>query len=179
MQEKARLMRSSTWCVIGIASVLTLYTVHSSASETTDAGFNADRIVIEKAAHRLSLMKLGKLVRSYNVALGRQPKGPKEREGDERTPEGLYIIDGRNAASEYHRALHISYPNATDRANAVARGFAPGGNIMIHGIRNGLGWIAFMHRSFDWTKGCIAVTDGEIDEIWNAVPNGAVVEIRP
>lgn len=113
------------------------------------------------------------------MALGSQLNLPKERQGDGRTPEGLYIIDGRNASSAFHRALHISYPNVADRARATAGGFAPGGDIMIHGIRNGLGWIGSLHRIFDWTKGCIAVTDGEIEEIWNAVPNGTVVEIKP
>ena len=133
------------------------------SNEAADAGVVADRVVIEKAAHRLSLMNHGKPCKTYDVALGRGASGPKEREGDGRTPEGLYVIDGRNASSAFHRALHISYPNAADRARAAAGGFAPGGDIMIHGIRNGLGWIGPLQRTFDWTKGCIAVTDAEID----------------
>jgi len=104
---------------------------------------------------------------------------PKEREGDGRTPEGHYIIDSRDAASNYHKALHISYPNQQDRARAAKLGVPPGGAIMIHGLPNGMGWLGSAHRLYDWTLGCIAVTDEEIDEIWNMVPVGTAVEIRP
>lgn len=139
----------------------------------------ADRIVIEKAQRRLTLYRGAVALRSYRVALGPQPVGAKEREGDGRTPEGFYSIDRRNAASGYHLALHVSYPEAKDRVHAAALGTAPGGDIMIHGIRNGLGWIGPLHRAVDWTRGCIAVTDPEIDEIAQAAPDGTVVEIRP
>jgi len=173
------LKRSSTLFVVGIVSVLALGGQGAIPGDVLNPSVVADRVVIGKIAHRLSLMNHGKPVRTYKVALGSQLNLPKERQGDGRTPEGLYIIDGRNASSAFHRALHISYPNVADRARATAGGFAPGGDIMIHGIRNGLGWIGSLHRIFDWTKGCIAVTDGEIEEIWNAVPNGTVVEIKP
>jgi len=112
------------------------------------------------------------------VALGRGDLAPKEREGDGRTPEGHYIIDSRNGASHYHKALHVSYPNAEDRARAAKLGASPGGAIMIHGLPNGMGWLGAAHRLYDWTLGCIAVTDEEIDEIWNLVPVGTPVEIR-
>ena len=139
----------------------------------------ADRILIEKADRRLTLMWKGTPVKSYRVALGRAPAGRKQCQGDNRTPEGLYRIDTRNAASHYHRALHVSYPNPQDLANAHRLRCAPGGDIMIHGLPNGYGWLGASHRLHDWTLGCIAVTDAEIEEIWAAVPNDTVVEIRP
>ncbi len=139
----------------------------------------ADRVVVEKAARRLHLYAGGRLIGSYAVALGGAPQGPKVREGDERTPEGRYRISGRNAQSRYYRALRISYPSAGDRARAAAADVPPGGDIMIHGLPNGLGWLGGLHRLSDWTAGCIAVTDTEMDEIWHAVPDGTPIEIRP
>lgn len=137
-----------------------------------------DKVLIEKTAHRLTLLFKGKPVRTYQVAIGRA-SGPKERKGDNRTPEGLYQIDSRKAASSFHLALHISYPNKIDQAHARALGVDPGGDIMIHGLHNGLGWLGSLHRKIDWTKGCIAVTDKEIEEIWYMVNDGTPVEIRP
>ncbi len=139
----------------------------------------ADRVLVEKADRRLTLMWKGTSVKSYRVALGRAPAGRKQCQGDNRTPEGLYRIDARNAASHYHRALHVSYPNSQDLTHAHRLRCAPGGDIMIHGLPNGYGWLGASHRLHDWTLGCIAVTDAEIEEIWQAVPNGTVVEIRP
>ena len=113
------------------------------------------------------------------VALGTGGLAPKDRQGDGRTPEGHYVIDARIPASHYHKALHVSYPNAQDRLRATRLGVAPGGDIMIHGLPNGRGAIGSAHRLYDWTLGCIAVTDNEIDEIWTLVPTGTPVEIRP
>jgi len=119
------------------------------------------------------------VIRTYHVALGRGGLEAKQKEGDARTPEGRYVIDSRNAASSYHKALHISYPDAADRRRAAQTGVSPGGAIMIHGLPNGMGLIGGAHRLYDWTLGCIAVTDSEIDEIWTMVPVGTPVEIRP
>jgi murein L,D-transpeptidase YafK len=119
------------------------------------------------------------VIRTYKVALGSGGLAPKEREGDARTPEGHYIIDSRTAQSHYYKALHVSYPNAEDRQRAARLGVAPGGAIMIHGLPNGMGAIGAAHRLYDWTLGCIAVTDEEMDEIWEMVPIGTPVEIRP
>ena len=127
----------------------------------------------------MELLAGGKVIRTYKVALGRGGLAPKEREGDERTPEGHYFIDSRNEHSGFYRALHISYPNAEDRRRAEQLGVAPGGAIMIHGIKNGFGWLSASHRTMDWTAGCIAVTDPEMDEVWKLVPVGTPVEIRP
>lgn len=139
----------------------------------------ADSILILKKDHVLELLKGGKITRTYKVALGTGGLAPKQREGDARTPEGRYVIDSRNEHSGYHRALHISYPSEDDRKRAAKLGVSPGGAIMIHGIKNGFDWIGDKHRLYDWTLGCIAVTDQEIEEIWNLVPIGTPVEIRP
>lgn len=140
---------------------------------------HVDAILIEKAERRLTLLENGQAVRTYPVALGFTPVGAKSEKGDGRTPEGKYVIDSRNAKSGYHLSLHISYPNDRDRARAAQAGVNPGGDVMIHGLRNGLGWIGAAHRLSDWTFGCVAVTDAEIEEIWDLVPNGTPVEIRP
>lgn len=139
----------------------------------------ADKVLIEKKKRRLLLIKDGKALKSYRIALGENPEGPKERQGDNRTPEGFYVIDARNRDSRYHLSLHISYPNGRDRKRARALGVSPGGNIMIHGIRNGFSAVGDAHTGSDWTNGCIAVTDGEIEEIERLVPDGTIVEIRP
>jgi len=140
---------------------------------------HADSVLILKKEHLLELLAGGKVIRTYKVALGSGGLAPKEREGDGRTPEGQYVIDSRNAASQYHKALHISYPNAEDRRRAARLGVPPGGAVMIHGLPNGKGFIGPAHRLYDWTLGCVAVTDAEIDEIWNLVPLGTPVVIRP
>jgi murein L,D-transpeptidase YafK len=139
----------------------------------------ADLILILKKDHVMELLAGGKVIRSYKVALGQGGLAPKVRQGDGRTPEGHYIIDAKYANSEYHKALHISYPNAEDRKRAAKMGVSPGGSILIHGLPNGKGYIGAAHRLYDWTLGCIAVTDEEIDEVWNLVAVGTPVEIRP
>lgn len=116
---------------------------------------------------------------SYAVALGRHPLGHKQREGDGRTPEGRYVLDSRKSDSAFHLALHVSYPSPADRALAQARGDDPGGLIMIHGLRNGLGFLGRTHRLLDWTQGCIAVTNREIEEIWRVIPDGTPITIEP
>src|SRR5215471_18492690 len=115
----------------------------------------ADRVVVAKAARTLTLYRGVEVLKTYRIALGRNPEGPKEQEGDGRTPQ-----------SAFHRSLHVSYPNAGDRRRAARRQVRPGGAIMIHGLPNGLGAVGAAHRLRDWTEGCIAVTDEEIEEIW-------------
>ena len=139
----------------------------------------ADKVLIEKNERRLTLLSMGEVIKTYKIALGGDPVGPKERQGDNKTPEGTYIIDSRNSNSEYHLSLHISYPNEKDKMRAKELGVSPGGNIMIHGIKNGLAWVGASHAEVDWTKGCIAVSDEEMEEIYRLVPNGTIVEIRP
>ena len=150
----------------GVGLALSVLVLTLAAQPATPQ--KADSVLILKKDHVLELLAAGKVIRTYKVALGRGGLAPKEREGDERTPEGHYVIDARNADSHYHKALHVSYPNAEDRKRAARFGVAPGGAIM-----------GASHRLYDWTLGCIAVTDDEIDEIWNLVPVGMPVEIRP
>jgi murein L,D-transpeptidase YafK len=139
----------------------------------------ADLLVVNKGERQLLAYSHGQLLRSYRVSLGREPIGPKVREGDRKTPEGNYLIDSHNPKSSFHRALHVSYPSAADVMRAEAGGYKPGGEIMVHGIHNGLGWIGKVQRFVDWTVGCIAVTDQEIEELYRIVPDGTRIEIRP
>jgi murein L,D-transpeptidase YafK len=139
----------------------------------------ADKVLIEKKERRLTLLSKGEVIKTYKIALGGDPVGPKVMQGDNKTPEGVYTIDSRNSNSEYHLSLHISYPNEIDKKRAKKLGVSPGGDIMIHGIKNGLGWVGASHAKFDWTKGCIAVTDEEMQEIYRLVPNGTTVVIMP
>jgi tetratricopeptide (TPR) repeat protein len=139
----------------------------------------ADKVLIEKKERRLTLLSKGEVIKTYKIALGGDPVGPKEKQGDNKTPEGTYIIDSRNRDSGYHLSLHISYPNEKDKMRAKELGVSPGGDIMIHGIKNGLSWVDASHAEIDWTKGCIAVTDEEMEEIYKFVPNGTIVEISP
>jgi murein L,D-transpeptidase YafK len=134
---------------------------------------------VHKKERTLELLKSGQVIKTYKIALGGEPVGAKTKQGDHRTPEGVYVIDSRNAHSQFHRALHISYPNAADRERARKSGASPGGDVFIHGLPNGYGFIGAAHRARDWTDGCIAVTDQEIEEIWNLVLNGTPIEIRP
>jgi len=139
----------------------------------------ADSIVVEKEKHTLSLYQAGFLVRTYRVALGRDPVGDKVRIGDNRTPEGLFHIDYKNPQSKYHMALHISYPDAAHEARARAAGVAAGGDIMIHGLPSAYADLGEKHANYDWTEGCIAVTNAQIEEIWRAIPRGAPIQIKP
>jgi murein L,D-transpeptidase YafK len=164
-----------------LAHILLLFVTfgcNSNSSAFSQDG-HADQILVVKSQHSMTLLANGKVLKTYKVALGRGTGKAKQREGDHETPEGHYIIDSRNAHSHFHRALHISYPNIDDRKRAQAAGVSPGGQIMIHGIQNGLGWIGSLQHEIDWTDGCIAVTDAEIEEVWNLVPIGTRIEIRP
>jgi len=139
----------------------------------------ADLIVVEKSAYRMRLFSHGQELQSFRVALGRGSSGNKVREGDNKVPEGTYRIAGRNPHSTFHLSLRIGYPTPEQARMAQARGINPGGDVMIHGIRRGLGWIGPLHRYLDWTRGCIAVTDNEMDEIWRWMPDGTVIVIEP
>jgi murein L,D-transpeptidase YafK len=139
----------------------------------------ADAVLVRKADRTLHLLRDGRPYLEYPVAFGANPVGHKEREGDERTPEGDYVLDWRNPESAFHLSLHVSYPNARDQARAVARGEDPGGMIMIHGQRNGLGWLGNLAQRWNWTDGCVAVSNVAMEEIWRAVSNGTPIRIEP
>ncbi len=143
------------------------------------APLKADRVVVFKGERKLVLMRGELVLRVYRVALGRNATGHKIKAGDNRTPEGDYVLDSRLADSKFYRALHISYPNWYDRTRAEFLGVPPGGAIMIHGLPNNVPRDFVGHPRIDWTNGCIAVTNREIDEIWALVADGTVINIYP
>ena len=139
----------------------------------------ADLVLVIKSQKKMYLKNGEKTLKEYEVVFGANPTGHKEKEGDERTPEGKYILDYKKSDSAYYKAIHISYPNEEDIKKAKENGVNPGGQIMIHGQRNYFGWLSFIMQWFNWTDGCIAVTNSEMDEIWNTVDVGTPIEIRP
>jgi murein L,D-transpeptidase YafK len=166
------------FCLVAAAAVAAVILAQNH-STTLPNGTVIDRIVVKKSARKLSVFRNGRQLKTYLVALGANPIGDKEEEGDMKTPEGVYTIDYRNPQSDFHLALHVSYPSAEDIVRATERGVSPGCDIMIHGLPNGQGSIGNRHRETDWTAGCIALTDPEIEELWRITPNGTTVEIRP
>ena len=141
--------------------------------------FVANAIRVFKSERRMELLLEGQVKARYAIALGGNPLGHKQQEGDERTPEGRYAIDWRNPNSRYFLSLHISYPDETDRNSAAERGVSPGGDIMIHGLPNNYGATTLLLQNIDWTNGCIAVTNEDMQEIWDSVPDGTPIEIMP
>ena len=137
-----------------------------------------DLVQVDKSERTLTLLAGGKPVRQYAIVLGRAPVGAKTREGDKRTPEGRYVLDFRKADSSYYRAIHVSYPNQQDRARARALGVAPGGAIMIHGQPNGRGWNNDTLQ-YDWTDGCIALSNADMTELWSLVRIPTPIDIVP
>lgn len=165
-----------------LIAALTLLTVTGTCATSIPIGaeeLKADKVLILKEARKIYLYNGDKKIKEYNMALGFSPVGHKQQEGDGKTPEGIYKISGRNPKSAYHLSLRISYPNEQDRKKAQERGVSPGGDIMIHGLPNKLPFIGKAHLLSDWTLGCIAVTNQEIEEIWELVPDGTTVEIKP
>jgi murein L,D-transpeptidase YafK len=157
------------------ASLLT----QEASAQSSEAKQIVDRIVVLKSARTMTLESNGHVLKTYKVALGGAPIGAKERQGDHKTPEGDYIVDAKNARSQFYLALHISYPNAADRARARMLGTSPGGDVEVHGLGKKYGWIGARHRLSDWTDGCVAVTNEEIEEIFKMVAVGTRVEFRP
>ncbi|GGY60482.1 hypothetical protein GCM10007071_03920 [Marinobacter zhanjiangensis] len=173
---------------VPVCLALTLFVAGALANENrtlamADTGTNAygeiSQLVIRKEERRLYLMANDQIVRSYRISLGKTPKGHKLYEGDSRTPEGSYTIDLRNPNSDFYKSIRISYPNPEDRELAASWGLRPGGNIMIHGLPNDVGDMAFAYKGLDWTDGCIAVTNEEMDEIWQLVDVGTPIRILP
>ncbi|MDO4881365.1 MAG: L,D-transpeptidase family protein [Capnocytophaga sp.] len=164
---------------IGILSVLggVVYNILPEKKLPKDA--KIDRIVIEKSKRKMMVYEKGKLLKTYSIALGRNPIGAKEYEGDKKTPEGIYTINDKNPNSGYYKNLGISYPNKENIKHAKKLGKPAGGDIKIHGLRNKGGFIGKFHRFKDWTLGCIAVTNEEMEELYNATPIGTKIEIKP
>ncbi len=139
----------------------------------------ADQVIVLKSQHSMTLLSHGRAIKVYKVALGKGSGGPKRKLGDHETPEGKYIIDSKNPKSRFHLALHVSYPNASDRMKAQAAGLPTGGDIMIHGVQKQFAWIGSLQHEVDWTDGCIAVTNPEIEEVSRLVLVGTPIEIKP
>jgi murein L,D-transpeptidase YafK len=172
VRRQIRLRDAAAACAVLVCSVPAL-------SVPKKEPLQADRVVIAKSERTLTMFRQGKVLKTYKVALGGEPRGPKTQRGDNKTPEGLYAIDARNPHSQFHLALHISYPNSADRERARGLGVNPGGDIFIHGLPPAFAYLGPLHRQRDWTLGCVAVTNSEIEEIWAMVPVGTAVEIKP
>ena len=158
-----------------IASVWALLLLCSGVYGTPQADF----VLVVKSEKRLYLMQNGEVIASFRVAFGNDPKGHKEQQGDERTPEGRYVLDAKNPHSAFYKSIHISYPDAEDRQRARKMGVDPGGDIMIHGQKNGHERWEVFTQLVNWTDGCIALKNKEMDFVWNAVKVGTPIEIRP
>lgn len=151
---------------------------HFDKGHQTDlANIKIDKVYVDKSERVLKLLSGDRVIKTYHIALGDSPVGHKRQEGDERTPTGSYILDYKNENSSYYRSIHVSYPNAADKAQAKKRGVSAGGDIMIHGQKNGLGHLAAITQQRDWTDGCIAVTNDEMDEIMALVAIDTPIEI--
>jgi murein L,D-transpeptidase YafK len=164
--------------VVTVALALDFTKIGRAPPPLANESLRADRILVEKSERRLMLFKDGKPIAEYRIALGPEPIGDKQQEGDGRTPEGLYSVDLKNNLSAFHLSLRVSYPDRRDVEEAEALGVLPGGDIMIHGLPNGLAMLGPLHRMMDWTDGCIAVTNKEIEAIWAMTDVGTVIEIR-
>ncbi|QYK00202.1 L,D-transpeptidase family protein [Shewanella psychrotolerans] len=152
---------------------------HSPQSSSHSDIGKVDLVVVDKSNASMMLMRKGKVLRRYKIAMGDRPTGHKQQEGDQRTPEGRYILDYKKSDSAYYRAIHISYPNEEDRLRAEALGIDPGGQIMIHGQNPNSSLTPDEAQEFNWTDGCIALKNNEIDELWRAVDMGTPIEIWP
>ena len=150
----------------------------ASAVETLN-GKVIEKVLVLKSAHQLQLINDGKPIKTYRISLGKNPRGPKLMEGDKRTPEGFYWIDWRKTSNNFNLAMHISYPNITDSARARREGVAPGGMIMIHGTPDTEDTPEDLFHTLDWTDGCVAMRNRDMREVWNLVPDGTMIEIRP
>ncbi len=153
------------------------YAKNAKQSPAVASHIIIDKVFVDKSARQLQLISAGEVIKTYHIALGGNPVGHKQQQGDERTPSGTYTLDYKNEKSKFYRSIHISYPNAADKARAKSLGVKAGGDIMIHGQKNGLGHLAAMTQQRDWTEGCIAVRDDEMDEIMAAITLGTVIEI--
>ncbi len=165
--------------LISFALVIIFNFISSPLPAVDLPGVQADYILVEKSERRLTLFANDRTIKTYKIALSPVPEGPKLIQGDHRTPEGSYVIDARNPDSKFHLSLHISYPNEIDQEIAQMAGVVSGGSIMIHGAGEQYEWMGKFHTSLDWTDGCIAVTNEEIEEIWQLVPDGTPIKIRP
>lgn len=166
--------------LVGSALLLSVVWAGSAAGDTLSPHYErADSLLIVKSERKLYLLKEGEVLRDFDIALGLMPEGPKQREGDFRTPEGRYFLDARNPNSDYFLSVKISYPSPEDVQRARAKGVDPGGQIMIHGQPNEPKYSAARYQGLDWTDGCIAVSNSDMVDIWLMTAEGMSIEIRP
>ncbi|WPC07177.1 L,D-transpeptidase family protein [Pseudomonas benzenivorans] len=158
---------------------LSLNLTAQASTTTTLSGPSVDKVLVLKSERQLQLLSRGQPLKSYRISLGKQPSGAKQREGDLRTPEGLYWIDWRKTSEKYQLSLHISYPNARDLAKARDQGVSAGGMIMIHGTPLDEEYPEWFFHTLDWTEGCIAMKNSDMREVWELVKDGTLIEIRP
>jgi len=172
------LMLRTVTALLAVSALFLLFTADVIATGLSPASDGpVDRILVEKSKRRLTIFKQDKEIKTYRIALGRDPDGPKLQKGDQKTPEGLYFVDYKVRNSVYHRALHINYPNQDDIERARSLGVTPGNSIMIHGMKKDKLWMGDVQYLFNWTNGCIAVQDHEMDEIWRLVRIGTPIRI--
>lgn len=157
--------------IVLAALILAISSVNSYGS--------VDLVKVDKSDKKMYLLDGSKTIKEYNIALGANPTGHKSQAGDEKTPEGRYELDYINDDSNFYRSMHVSYPNDQDKLNAKKMKVHPGGQIMVHGQKNGLGWISMLTQLFNWTDGCIALKNSEMDEFIALVPVGTPIQINP
>jgi murein L,D-transpeptidase YafK len=161
-----------------ILSIISLLIYYFYPEQKLAYNINIDSLVVYKSKRELMAYSKGQLIKTYKISLGRNPIGDKEFEGDKKTPEGVYFINAKNPNSGYYKNLGISYPNKHDIEVSKKLGKPTGGDVKIHGLRNGTGFISKFQRWFDWTAGCIALTDEEVEELYNTVNIGTKIEIK-
>ena len=171
--------RFSLGYVLGGPAIAAALLVYAWFPIPPDAGETADRVVVSKGHHTMALFRNGREIRIYPVAIGRNSDGRKTTEGDHKTPEGNYVLDSENSRSGLHLSMHVSYPNEYDREHAAKLGVRTGRDIMVDGIKNGFGWLGRWHRLVDWTDGCIALTNPEMEQFRRLVPLGTPILITP
>ena len=159
----------ATWLVVAALFIMS----------STAFAEKADLVRVNKSEAKLYLVKAGTAFAIFPVVFGGQPAGHKQQEGDERTPEGRYVLDYKKENSAFFKAIHVSYPNAADTRHAEQLGVSPGGAIMIHGQKNGLGWLSPIAQLVNWTDGCIALTNRDMQVVWESVDAGTPIEIEP
>jgi murein L,D-transpeptidase YafK len=162
----------AVFCLLFVAAA-------QAANTPIPDGRSVDKVLVIKSERKLHLMGHGEVLKSYRISLGKQPKGPKLSEGDERTPEGFYWLDWRKASDKYNLAMHVSYPNARDLVRSKRAGMKPGGMIMIHGTPLDEEYPEWYFHTLDWTAGCIALKNADMREVWALVKDGTLIEIRP
>lgn len=161
------------------ANLLTILIVLFSSISSFAKESDVNKVMIVKSQNRMVLLSDSKIIKQFHVVFGANPTGHKKQEGDEKTPEGTYILDYKKSDSAYYKAIHISYPNKADILAAKNQAVSPGGMIMIHGQKNGFGWLEFITQKFNWTDGCVALTNSDMEEVWQLITKGTQITILP